>query len=66
VGRQDGKIGERAGVETGSTYIGQVIKGLPRVLKERVVGSYKSWDTFLTVVQEVDMEYVKNGVEEYM
>jgi hypothetical protein len=60
------RLAKGAGVETGSTYIGQVIKGLPRVLKERVAGSYKSWDAFLTAVREVDMEYVKDGVEEYM
>ncbi|RXW18472.1 hypothetical protein EST38_g7385 [Candolleomyces aberdarensis] len=60
------RLAKGVGVESGSTYIGQVIKGLPRVLKEKVAGSYKSWDAFLTAVREVDMEYVKEGVEEYM
>ncbi|TEB28854.1 hypothetical protein FA13DRAFT_761470 [Coprinellus micaceus] len=60
------KLAKGAGVEAGSTYVGQVIKGLPKIIRRKVAGTYETWDEFLKAVKDVDMAYVKEGVEEYM
>jgi hypothetical protein len=58
------KLAKGAGVEGGSTYIGQVRKALPLLIKEKVGGSHATWALFLTAVHAIDIEFIKDGAEE--
>lgn len=53
-----------AKVETGTTYIGQVRKNLPSTIKEKVDTQHRSWGLFLQAVRDVDIEHIKDGMEE--
>ena len=51
-----------AKIETTTTYIGHVRKELPKILREKIGAGHVDWTTFLQAVQDVDVDYIKNGV----
>jgi len=57
------RLAKGAGVEAGSTYIGQVRKSLPLLIKEKVSGSYRTWALFLAAVQTIDIKFIKDGAD---
>ena len=57
------RLAKGARVEPGSTYIGQVRKLLPSLIKEKVSGSYTTWAFFLGAVQTIDIEFIKDGAD---
>ncbi|KAF5385081.1 hypothetical protein D9615_000997 [Tricholomella constricta] len=54
----------RAGHATGSTYIGLVRRGLPSLMRERIVGTPANWTAFLTTVRAVDIDHIRDGAAE--
>lgn len=57
------RIAVNAGVQESSTYIGLVRKGLPDLIKEKVGTSFDNWTLFTDEVRNVNIEYIKDGVE---
>lgn len=49
-------------LETTATYIGDVRKELPKLLREKVGVGHTSWEKFLQAVREVDMDHIRDGV----
>ncbi|KIJ33991.1 hypothetical protein M422DRAFT_263946 [Sphaerobolus stellatus SS14] len=58
------KLVKGAGVDAGSTYIGQVRKALPPLPKEKVANTYANWSLFLAAVRAGDIEFIKDGADE--
>lgn len=58
------KLAKGAGVNNRATYIGQVKKSLPMVVKEKVGDKYATWAAFLKAVREIDIDYIKDAAEE--
>ena len=54
------RLAKGAGVEPGSTYISQVWKLLPLLIKEKVSGSYTTWVFFLGAVQTINIKFIKD------
>ena len=52
-----------AKLEKTTTYIRQVRKELPSILREKIGTSHTNWDTFLQAVRDVDLDHIKEGVE---
>ena len=50
-------------LEEMTTYIGQVWKELPKVLREKVGTGHADWGEFLQAVREVDPDHIKDGVD---
>jgi hypothetical protein len=51
-----------AKIEETTTYIGQVRKELPKLLREKVGTGHTDWAAFLQVVRDVDLDHIKEGV----
>ena len=51
-----------AKIETTTTYIGQVRKELPKLLREKVGAGHSDWMDFLQVVQDVDVDHIRDGM----
>ncbi|KAF5367639.1 hypothetical protein D9615_010581 [Tricholomella constricta] len=54
----------RAGHMTGATYIGLVRRGLPGLIREKVVGTPLNWTAFLATVRAVDIDHIRDGAAE--
>lgn len=52
-----------AKLETTTTYIGHVRKELPKLLREKVGAGYADWTTFLQAIRDVDLDYIRDGVD---
>ena len=52
-----------AKLEQTATYIGHVRKELPKLLREKVGAGHKSWTDFLQAVRDVDVNYIRDGME---
>ena len=50
-------------LEEANTYIGQVWKELPKVLREKVGTGHADWGEFLQAVRDVDPDHIKDGVD---
>ena len=46
-----------------TTYIGQVWKELPKVLREKVGTGHADWGEFLQAVRDIDPDHIKDGVD---
>ncbi|KAG6838971.1 hypothetical protein C0991_006930 [Blastosporella zonata] len=46
------------------TYIGQVKKTLPGVVRDKLADSYANWTAFLDDVRGIDIEYIKGKAED--
>ena len=51
-----------AKLEMTTTYIGHVRKELPKLLREKVGTGHKDWEAFLQGVRDMDMDYIRDGV----
>ncbi|KAF5313623.1 hypothetical protein D9611_010062 [Ephemerocybe angulata] len=56
-------LAEGAGFATSSNLIRTVISNLPRVLKEKVAGTYTDWPEFVAALKDVDMAAILARVE---
>lgn len=52
-----------AKLEDTTTYIGAVRKELPKLLREKVGAGHTSWTTFLQAIRDIEMDYIRDGVE---
>jgi len=52
-----------AKLEKTTTYIRQVRKELPSILREKVGTSHASWTTFLQAVRDVDLDHIRDSME---
>lgn len=52
-----------AKLEDTTTYIGHVRKNLPKLLREKVGAGHASWAAFLQAVHDVEIDYIRDGVE---
>ncbi|KAF5374109.1 hypothetical protein D9615_008813 [Tricholomella constricta] len=59
-----GALVARAGHATGSTYIGLVRRGLPSLIREKIVGAPADWTAFLATVRAVDIDHIRDGAAE--
>ena len=50
-------------LENTTTYIGHVRKELPKLLREKVGAGHVDWSTFLQAIRDVDIDYIRDGVE---
>ncbi|KAJ3495666.1 hypothetical protein NMY22_g19908 [Coprinellus aureogranulatus] len=55
------ELAKGAGVQSGSTYIGQVIRNLPRLLKDKLSSTYDTWNAFFDAICAVDAEYLRES-----
>src|ERR1700678_3914912 len=51
-----------AKIESTTTYIGQVRKELPKLLREKVGAGHTDWTAFLQAVRDVDVDHIRDGV----
>ena len=51
-----------AKIESGNTHIRQVRKDLPDILKEKIGTGHANWDSFLTAVRDVDIDYLRDSM----
>jgi hypothetical protein len=51
-----------AKIDETTTYIGQVRKELPKILREKVGAGHASWTAFLQAVRDVDVDHIRDGV----
>jgi hypothetical protein len=49
-------------IETTTTYIGQVRKELPKVIREKIGAGHGDWTMFLQAVRDVDVDHIRDGV----
>ncbi|KAG6834125.1 hypothetical protein H0H93_011782, partial [Arthromyces matolae] len=49
---------------TGTTYITQVRKGLPTIIRDKLEEEYESWTAFLTAVKGISATYIKEKKED--
>ncbi|KAF5366922.1 hypothetical protein D9615_010679 [Tricholomella constricta] len=59
-----GALVARAGHATGSTYIGLVRRGLPTLIRDKIVGTPASWTHFLATVRAVDIDQIRDSAAE--
>ncbi|KAF5376231.1 hypothetical protein D9615_008561 [Tricholomella constricta] len=59
-----GALVTRAGHMAGSTYIGLVRRGLPGLIRERVIGTPTNWTAFLATVRAVDIDHIRDSAAE--
>jgi hypothetical protein len=52
-----------ARIEKTTTYIGQVRKELPKLMREKVGGGHADWAAFLQAVRDVDVDYIRDGAD---
>jgi hypothetical protein len=52
-----------AKIETTTTYIGQVRKELPKLLREKIGAGHADWTAFLQAVRDVDVDHIRDGVD---
>ena len=52
-----------AKIETTTTYIGQVRKELPKLLREKIDAGHTDWRMFLQAVRDVDVDHIMDGVD---
>jgi hypothetical protein len=52
-----------AKLENATTYIGQVRKELPTLLREKIRAGHTSWTAFLQAVRDVDIDHIRDGVD---
>ena len=52
-----------AKIETMTTYIGQVRKELPKLLREKIGAGHTDWMTFLQAVRDMDVDHIRDGVD---
>ena len=57
------KLVKGVGVEAGTTYIGQVRKMLPSVIKDKIADKHANWTIFLKAMWDIDVKYIKDEVE---
>ena len=50
-------------LETTTTYIGQVRKELPKLLREKIGAGHTDWMMFLQAVRDVDVDHIRDGVD---
>ena len=50
-------------LESTTTYIGQVRKKLPKLLREKIGAGHTSWTDFLQAVRDVDKDHIREGVD---
>jgi len=51
-----------AKIESTTTYIGQVRKELPKLLREKIGAGHIDWTEFLQAVRDVDVDHIRDGV----
>ncbi|KIM35433.1 hypothetical protein M413DRAFT_79459 [Hebeloma cylindrosporum] len=51
-----------AKLEDTTTYIGQVRKKLPKLLREKIGAGHEDWTSFLKAVRDVDTDHIREGV----
>ena len=51
-----------AKIVTMTTYIGQVRKELPKLLREKVGAGHADWAAFLQAVRDVDTDHIRDGM----
>jgi hypothetical protein len=52
-----------AKLESTTTYIGQVRKELPKLLREKIGAGHADWKAFLKAIRDVDVDYIRDGME---
>ena len=52
-----------AGIEGSNNHVRQVRKELPGIIREKVKTGHANWNTFLQVVQNIDVEYIKDSLD---
>ena len=52
-----------AQLENTKTYIGQVRKDLPKLLREKIGIGHANWTAFLQAIRDVDTEYIREGID---
>jgi hypothetical protein len=57
------RLAVAANVETSTTYINQVRKQLPDLIKQKVGSTHADWEAFTKAIREVDLEHIKDGAE---
>ena len=50
-------------LESTPTYIGQVRKKLPKLLREKIGAGHTSWTDFLQAVHDIDKDHIREGVD---
>ena len=51
-----------AKIENSNTHIRQVRKDLPDILKEKIGTGHADWNSFLTAVRDVDIDYLRDSM----
>jgi hypothetical protein len=57
-----GTIVKGAKLENSTTYVRQVRKELPDILKEKIGTGHADWTTFLQAVRDVDIDYIRDSM----
>ncbi|KAJ6570674.1 hypothetical protein B0H10DRAFT_1839944, partial [Mycena sp. CBHHK59/15] len=57
------KLAAGAKVNTGTMYIAHTRRGLPDIIKDKLVVNFVNWDAFLKAVRDVDIEHIRDGAE---
>jgi len=52
-----------AKLEATATYIGQVRKKLPKLLREKAGAGHANWTNFLQAVRDIDTDHIREGVD---
>ena len=52
-----------AKLEKTTTYVRQVRKELPNILREKVGTGHADWSSFLQAVRDVDLDHIRDGME---
>lgn len=52
-----------AKLENTTTYIGQIRKNLPTLLREKIGAGHTSWTVFLQAIRNVDINHIRDGVD---
>ncbi|KAF5382140.1 hypothetical protein D9615_004471 [Tricholomella constricta] len=59
-----GALVSRAGLATGTMYIGLVRRALPTLIRERITATPTDWSTFLANIRSIDIDYIRDGAAE--
>ncbi|KAF5381400.1 hypothetical protein D9615_008427 [Tricholomella constricta] len=59
-----GALVSRAGLTTGTTYIGLVRRALPALIRDRITATPTDWTAFLTNIRDIDIDHIRDGAAE--
>ncbi|KAG6852030.1 hypothetical protein C0991_003764 [Blastosporella zonata] len=59
-----GTLAAGADILGSKTYIGQVRKALPSIIRDKLSDSYTTWTTFLDDVRGIDIDYIRGKTED--